>query len=526
MIAGRLARYPAKMLRLSALSVCLLALSCAGGQPALQAPIQNESAAAQVPAPVAAAPTNLPKGVWGDAPAACSSQVTQAQVRGAACKDARQSLARALHNTGAAADAELAALESCAEFPAGAIRALRAERLTPECRDLLIVHYAVPEGARSDVRDALFGLGISGQLRRLVKDPPTLSPPHDKVRVQAFVQGELARWIQTQAQGVFDLSTRGSALSGYAKGIVAIEAGMADMRFVEAARSAPVPQELRGDEELTEAYYATLDEALEPRKTRGRDAALVGLKQLAQIGVLRDERVLLARKLLSKLYAGRRIDALDGLLLPPGDDDQEGEQEVDEAIAEKLPSFYLPLLVPQLKGTDVAVLTALRHRSLPPFLRLQLDKQPADAAVQHIYALQLFELARIYWRAEDFARAAKVASALKGPRAELIAALSTILQNGPQDAAAMMLQGPLPPKGITLVAPLDEVVKSSPSLAGYAAYDAALLLETAPPPTASAAYFRDIAARYALAEKKLPPELRPLAKARRETAEATARAVK
>jgi hypothetical protein len=468
----------------------------------------------------------LSSGVWGAAPASCSTQVAAGPIGAAACKDARPALARALAKTGATADGELASLEACPEFPEGSIRALRTERLSPPCRDLLIANYALPKGARADVRDALVGLGISGQLRRLVNDPPTLPPPHDKARVQAFVQGELSRWIQTQASAVFELSSRGSALSGYAKGIVAIEAGMADMRFVDAARSAPVPDEIRGDPELTEAYYATLDEALEPRKTRGRDAALVGLRQLAQLGVIRDERVLLARKLLSKLYAGRRIDALDALLLPPGEDEREGEQAVDEAIAEKLPSFYVPLLVPRLNVTSVSGVATLRTRALPPFARLQLDALPATSEVRRTYALQLFELARLYWRAEDFASAAKVAGALKGPRVEVIAALAKILQHGPRDAATMMLQGPRLPEGVTRVAPLDELAKQHPSLSGFAAYNAALLLETAPPPSAPAAYFRDLAARYAVAEKKLPPDLRGLAKARRETAEATARAIK
>ena len=113
----------------------------------------------------------------------------------------------------------------------------------------------------------------------------------------------------SQASAIDALSAPASELTGLARGIVAIQAGLADLRLVDRIRSSPTPS--TWDSELKAVYEAGLDEALEPRKTRGRDAALVGLLDFAAAGIMHDERVELARRLLSKLYGGRRIDALD-----------------------------------------------------------------------------------------------------------------------------------------------------------------------------------------------------------------------
>ncbi len=519
-------RYRRLMFRFVILGLCCMLVACGGGPRPPASPSAGPAANTPPVAEPASSSQPAVTGPWGAPPASCAESIADKTAPGPCPAGSPQdALARALRKKGAASDAELFALEACTAFPVGAVRALRAERLPAQCRDLLTVNYAVPKGTRADLRDALMGLGISAQLRRLVQNPPTLPPPHDRARVEAFVKGQLAKWIQSQAKAVFTLSSRGAALSGYAKGIVAVEAGMADMRFVEAARSAPVPEEIKGDSELTEAYYATLDQALEPRKTRGRDAALVGLKHLAQVGVLRDERVVMARSMLSKLYAGRRIDALDALLLPTPEL-EEREQPTSEAIAEKVPSFYVPFFVPKLDATVPSTLTALARRGLPRIARLQLVKPAVPKEARALYARLLFDLARTYWRAEDFKAAAKASASLKGPAVELIAALSQVLQNGPKDAADMMVRGPLLPKGLTKVGPLDQLQKRSPSLSGFAAFDAAVLLETAPPPDAKAAYWKDIAARYAVAAKKLPPDLRKRAAERRKAAEETARAVK
>lgn len=514
------------MLRAFVSGLALLTFGCgAAPPPPARAPHSDTNPPPAVETPVA--PPAATDAAWGAPPASCGEPVAKAPAKLQTCtrETSERLLANALRKDGAARDAELWALESCSLFPTGVVRALRAERAAPECRDALVGDYTPPASTRSDVKDALLGLTIAARLRRLVRSPPVLPPPHDRARVDAFVKGTLAKWIQGQAAAVFELSNQGAALSGYGKGIVAVEAGMADMRFVEVARSAPLPDDIRGDDELTEAYYATLDQALEPRKARGRDAALVGLRLLSDVGVLHDERVARARKMLSTLYAGRRIDALDALLLP-GPVEPEGAQPWDEALAEVLPTFYVSLLVPDADVTRPGMMRSLLHRGLPAFVRLRLDAAKPEADTRRLYARHLFEMGRTYWRAEDFARAGQVAAGLSGAEPELLVALADVLKHGPKDAAAMMLQGPHLPAELTQVAPLDGLGKRSPSLAGFAAFAAGVLLETAPPANAPRKYWQDVAARYASAEKKLPPELRGRATERRTAAEATAQAVK
>jgi hypothetical protein len=227
---------------------------------------------------------------------------------------------------------------------------------------------ATPDG---DLRDTLEALALAAQLDRLVGAAPELEPPFDKERFQAFLREVLAGWILGQAQAIQRLAERGSRLSGYGKGIVAVHAGLADMRFVAAVRAVPLPSDLDADEELRDAYFGSLDQALEPRKARGRDAALVGLRVMAEVGVLADARVDRARALLSEVYAGRRIDALDGLLLPALPAVDLGTPA--RVLAAHLPTFYVERVLPGLDAGDPSLLRALLERGLPATARAAAD---------------------------------------------------------------------------------------------------------------------------------------------------------
>jgi hypothetical protein len=193
-------------------------------------------------------------------------------------------------------------------------------------------------GPARELADTLIALGVGARLYRSVRAAPLPRPPFDKPTFLKHFKEVLRPWIVEQARAVDVLSQVGPRLSGYAKAIVALEAGLADLRFVEVARSIELPAEMKDDAEIRETYLVTLEQALEPRITRGRDAALVGLGELARQGVLYDARLADARKLLSEMYAGRRIDALDRLLLPPLP-----KPELDTPalkLAANLPAFY------------------------------------------------------------------------------------------------------------------------------------------------------------------------------------------
>jgi hypothetical protein len=183
--------------------------------------------------------------------------------------------------------------------------------------------------------------------------------------------------------------------------------------------------------------------------------------------------------------------------------------------------------LPKLDATRPTMLRALMERGLPETVRAALDRGQAPAEAERLYARALFELGRNYWRASDFARAKSIAErhATRGPDMPLVAAISERLAQGPKGAAEMIVGGPHLPAAVGQVAALDKVGKDNRSLEGYAAFDAAFLMELARPPSADAKYFEDVAARYAIAEKRLPPEHRAGARERRKAAKDTAAAV-
>lgn len=289
----------------------------------------------------------------------------------------------------------------------------------------------------------LVGLSLAAKLARTGEGMPTMGDATDKAKVKAFIQGPLAGWLYPQTAAIETLSNGAAGLAGIARGIAAIEAGVAELRLVDKIRSAPTPS--TWDQELKAVYEIALDEALEPRKKRGRDAALVGLSDFADAGVLGDARTVRARALLSKLYGGRRIDALDGLLLPAW--------------------------------------------SAPPPGAIQHEMDPAvksDARAR-------FELGRLYWRRVDFVEAAYAAKA-KDDR--LLLALAIALAKGPNGAKEMMT---VAPSALSLnhTEALDALAEQGGKEAGMAAYDAAHLRALSVPEGAeSAPYLRDVAARF------------------------------
>jgi hypothetical protein len=321
----------------------------------------------------------------------------------------------------------------------------------------------------------------------------------------------MANWATLQANAISALALQGSRLSGYGKGIVAVEAGMADMRFVEVFRKVPLPTQYAGDAELTDIYYSALDQGLEPRKTRGRDAALVGLRVLAEIGVLHDPRVQRARSLLSDLYNGRRINALDGLLLPSLPDPILTNER--QRLAAKVPTFYIPHVLGSVDPSETGLLRALLERGLPVSMRDKLDRSVLTPETRLLYARGLFELGRTYWRAPELALARSMASTREPVAAvnRLVAALSRALEKGPKDAATMMLSGPVVEE-LGNTAELEALASIRDSVAGMAIYDAAFIKELAASASSNTQFFGDLASRYARAARTLTdPTQRKLA---------------
>lgn len=454
-----------------------------------------------------AVPKGLPK-----ADAACDA-FAKRQPAEVSCNDrddALASFAAALVNTSSPErDAQLAGLESCGELPAGAVRALRAELAPNGCADVIVAPLAnaPPEGTSGAVHDALLGLGLAGMLSRAANDPPRMTAKPTKDAVKAFIQSEMMKWVQQQAVAIEGLAALGSKLRYYGKAVVAVEAGMADMRFVDAVRSVPVPEEFEKDDDLRETYLQSLEEALGPRKLRGRDAALVGLGSLATVGVLRDARVDRARTLLSRMFGGRPINALDTLLLPPLAPVEKASPA--HALAGRLQTFYASLVFPGEVATDATMLRMLIEKglSLPHRIALRSQADQLSGDVRLLAARARLELGQNYWRRVDFDEAAS----LLAPRpnvvltedAKLILGVAIALRGGHENAADMMVKAPMSDLGIGRVAALDVIAADKGPHAGKAAFDAALVKQLAAPGNAAADYWRDLAARYGKAHDML-----------------------
>ncbi|MEO5730844.1 MAG: hypothetical protein ABI134_18325 [Byssovorax sp.] len=431
-------------------------------------------------------------------------------------------------------DARLLDLEGCAGLPAGVARALRAELAPTECGEAIVARVlaAPPAGIDGNVHHALLGIAIASRLARTAQSAPTLAPPFTRPRVVEFTGGPMRTWISEQATAIQAVSQAAVELSYYGKAITAIEAGTAEMRLVESARNAPVPVDIAKDLELRNQYYATLDQALDPRKDRGRDAALVGLREMALVGAIHDARVDRARVLLARLYGGRRIDVLDALLLPalpPA-----SPANVEERLAGKLPTFYAGMLLEPAAASRAGTLRMLLERGVPLAHRSALKTATLTADARGLFARARLELGRLYWRAVDFDQAAQLASAwpagaARPAEATFTLALAIALRNGPDDAMDMMRKAPLQLTGIGKVQGLDHVAQQSPAGpdAAFAAFDAALIHQLAAPEAAGSAYWKEVSDRFRRAASLLTdPARKADAEARAKAASDLAAAVK
>jgi hypothetical protein len=460
-------------------------------------------------------------------PESCSAFAAHS---GAACGSqapTREALASALGSSDALTrDQRLSCLEGSADLPSGLVRALRAELAPVECADVLSMPLLEPRtpGLDRRIEDTLIALAAGGQLARLVRKAPELSAPFDKPHFSEFFQGTLKPWIVTQAAAIHDLSAVGPSLTPYAKGVVAIEAGLADMRFVSVVRLVALPKEMSDDAEIRDSYYAALDEALEPRKARGRDAALVGLRELAKEGVLVDPRVERARALLSEIYSGRRIDALDKLLLPPLG--ALPQASTDQQLAARLPTFYEGFILANA-APDAPLLRALLERGLPPMLAQRLDPTELDDASRDLLARAMIERGRRYLRGEDFAASVKLSAGGKpNPERALYHALGSTLQKGPREASDVLLHGPLLPSATGQVTELDQLALQKSETAPLAAFDAAYLLGLVPPQN-DPKFWDDLSKRFERAARGLrAPEQKKLAQDLGSAAKDTAKALR
>jgi hypothetical protein len=501
----------------------------------------KEPAAPDAKAPNGAPSSSTPpRRIIAEAPATCQSYV----FKPAACPLAAttnsstaslEAIDSALAETDPLVSQKLlSALESCSQFEPGLIVALRADLAPPECADVLTDPVVTNDKILLNIElsQLLRGFSIGARLLRADDAPPVPHPPFTKDHFEAFLKNEIRPWYGAQSQAIYNLAADGSKLSGYGKAISAIEAGLSDLRFVENVRRVPLPEEMSHDTELVEAYSQGLEDALEPRKARGRDAILVGLLHLGQQGVLNDRRLFRARAQLTRLFSGSRVDALDGLLLPDLPTPSQGT--VIERLATKLPPFFADRLLTLEQVDSPTVLRALLERGLPPKIRQHFERRAyEDATIARLYARALLELGSRYFRPADFTRATIILGtkgALTGPSAKearFIAALAHALTGGPENAVQLMLTGPMLPDSMGKIEQLEKLAKENSVIGGLAAYNAAHLMSVIPQREPHPEYWEKAAVLFDEAFRKLIlPKHKDLAKARAEDARATAKQIR
>lgn len=414
----------------------------------------------------------------GPAPTACRAFASRTKI---AAPDLATALAE---EDPARRDAMLVGLEGKAdEKTPGLVRALRADLAPLACADAIVDPFLDKSASvQGPVGSVLVGLSLAAKLTRTAGPSPLLTNATDKKKVLEFVRGPFRTWFVEQATMIETLSAGAAGLTGYGRGIAAVEAGSADLRLVDRARSSPVPA--GWDAELRGVYEAALDEALEPRKRRGRDAALVGLADFAQAGIVHDARVDRARMLLSKLYGGHRIDALDGLLLPI----TPPPSPTGDRVAMMVTTFWFDL-VPDLGRTPEARRSSFQHGA-PHVLRGEKDFDRENARSR-------MTLGRTYWRRDDFLASGHLASRGNSPDDRFLLALSVALAYGPKNASDMMRVESPSALDLRHTDALDVIAREKGLHAGRAAFDAAYLRALCPPEGAAAsAHFRDVAARF------------------------------
>jgi hypothetical protein len=467
-------------------------------------------------------------------PPACAAKATTMPAQ--ASPDSRALLASALSITDPAArDAALLALEACSSLPFGIVRALRAELAPVECGDVIAAPLvtAPAKNLGGAAHTALLGEAIAARIARASGAPPR-PPAHpiDSAKAKAYAK-QVATWMIAQLKALQALSQEGIALPYYAKALVAIEAGMAETRVIEAVRNAPIPDEFAKDREWQGAYYAALDEQLEPYKAIARDATLVGIGLFAYIGSIDEPRVARARSLLSQLYGGRKIDALDRLVLPALP--PSSATSTDAKLAATLPTFYASFLIPATAAKDPGVLRVLVDKGISVPHRAALAEADTSAEARLLYARGRIRLGEEYFRALDFDQAISLARSVVGEKSppagdgKLLLALGLALRNGPEDASVLLRKAPVIVLGMGSTGALDAVASDPAASAtgGIAAFDAALIRTIAPPQGADPAYFQDLAARWTSVQARVPEaSLKAYAADQAKGAAATADAIK
>jgi hypothetical protein len=266
-------------------------------------------------------------------------------------------------------DTYLAMLEDCAGFPVGLVRTLRAD-LDRQCADVLAAPLlaAPPQGISADMLAALLGLSLAARYERANVAMPTLGRGVTPEKIDAFVAGPFAAWVEQRTAALTELARRRAPGPSYG----ALQAQAAEARawasLAHDARSAQIPDEVRKDVELRNRYYSAIDAHVAAARSRAIELAPAVAELVATEGSL-DPAVLAWSRSLTALYpeAGHLRKIWQAYLPVPPE-----EGDAANGIEALLPSFYAGILVEPSAVTEPRRLRALVSNGLSPAHRRAL----------------------------------------------------------------------------------------------------------------------------------------------------------
>lgn len=438
----------------------------------------------------------LPKASGAEAktPAMCQVHAKARPKKAPACGDPRaalESLAAAIALDGESRDGALLGLESCAGLPGPLVRAIRASYAPVSCAEAIVGPLLArdkPDNAElKPYRSLLQGQALAARIHlgQAARPMPTLAAPVTRESIRQFVGVKLPPWIKFHTAELAKIEELVARLprDSYGLALATSELGLAYHEFMRSFRAAPVPAELKTDDELRTVYYTAIDEATGPAKQKALQILAEAGAMWARQGVLHERSADAARAALGR-SARAQVGWQSGVLLPaapaPGD-------SIEQQLAARLPVFATAqfLFLDRAPGA----LGALLKTGYPLTLRSRLDAGVLGPD-ERLRAARLHAEIGLHWReGVHFDRALALLGGIppgaRSPEAAFWMALALTYRKAVSSLPADLAARSLPPAVVPTEA-LESIAIARPPgpFAPHALVTLVATLDLFPPPGA------------------------------------------
>jgi hypothetical protein len=351
--------------------------SPAGRADRLVLPPADTRPAALLPASLTATQGLMP------APSICtktSAALPHAHASCGAQEQAVEALSRALvQQDPIRRDAALFELEGCATFPAGFLRALRAD-LFRICADKLVTSFftSFKQPVAADVTDALIALQVVSRLERAAQPLPAFSGDGSTLAVTSYMERTVRPWLAARLDVISTLERESTRLApgSYADAVASIALSLAAERSYAHARGVRIPEALKKNYESRTRFYASLDTELAKFKARKGALLLRAAERIALQGVHRGVDADRWYSFFSARDLPLRLEA------PP----LVVASSASERVVASVPAFYAQRLFAQRLLDDPRLFRLLAESGIPPESRRRLEQRARSAADAEVLA--------------------------------------------------------------------------------------------------------------------------------------------